>query len=139
MRALAGERVQVVWPMPTVTGDRLWIEYAFNPVRDEHGNVSAVAMLARDITDRKATEEALADATAHHRIVVENTSDALFVLEVDGDEGEPEFRVGMVNSAFERLTGLREAEISGRLVREVLPPAEWLAARERYLQAIAAR
>lgn len=137
-RALAGERLSIEWPMPTVGGGRLWVEYTFNPVRDEQGTVTAVAMLARDVTDRKAAEQALEDAVAHHRTVVENTSDALFVLEVEGDPAAPEFRVGMVNGAFARLTGLDAAAISGRLVSDVLPPPAWAAARERYLQAIAA-
>ncbi len=48
-----------------------------------------------------------------------SSADPCFVLEVD--EG-PRFRVAAVNEAYERLTGLRAADVVGRSPTEYMPP-----------------
>ncbi|MGE0599783.1 MAG: PAS domain S-box protein [Dehalococcoidia bacterium] len=120
-------------------GSLTWWEYSYHPVQGrDTDDVTAVAMVARDITDRKRAEVALSAATAHHRAVIDNTSDAIFALNVEGPPSAYQFRIAMVNKSFEALTGFTAARIVGKLVTEVLPPSELPHAIGRYHEAIRA-
>jgi PAS domain S-box-containing protein len=120
------------------TGEVSWWEHAYHPVRDASGEVVAAAATSRDISARKAAEEALRRATAHHRAVIENTTDGMFALDIEESPNGQTFRVAMVNSAFERLTGLSAERVTGLPVEKALP--RWIvpAALEHYRQAITA-
>ena len=138
-RALNGERTTLELELADPdTGEKTWWEYSYDPVRDEEGEAVAVAMVIRDISDRKRAELALTQATAHHRAVIENTTDGLFALNVEEGEEGRNFRVAMVNSAFERMTGLSAERIAGRLIQDALPEASAKAAVARYEECIAA-
>ena len=138
-RALAGEHVSFDshFQLPGDAGPS-WTEYHYHPVRDTRGEVVAVSRVSRDITDRKRAEADLHRATMYHRAVIENLADSLFVLDVEGEAGARAFRIALINSAFERLTGLRWAECVGRTPQEVMPPEAAAMAVQRYEEAIAA-
>jgi PAS domain S-box-containing protein len=61
-----------------------------------------------------------------HRTLFESMSEGFSLHEVifDGDGKPCDYRFLEVNPAFERLTGLKAADILGRTVREVLPGTE---------------
>ncbi|MBK6563268.1 PAS domain S-box protein [Candidatus Amarobacter glycogenicus] len=120
------------------TGAVSWWEHVYHPVRDASGEVVAAAATSRDISARKAAEEALRRATAHHRAVIENTTDGMFALDIEESPNGQTFRVAMVNSAFERLTGLSAERVTGLPVEEALP--RWIvpAALEHYHRVITA-
>ncbi|MEO8539362.1 MAG: PAS domain S-box protein [bacterium] len=119
-RAMAGEHVTTTGRFPDATTNQVtWVEYHHQPVRDEQGTVVAVARVTRDVTDTKTAERALREATRNQRAIVENTPDALFVLDIEGPETDPHFRVAMVNSAFSRLSGLSAELVQGHLVEDV--------------------
>ena len=50
-------------------------------VRDEHGSVAGNASISRDITEQKRAEEALRDSEEKHRLVVDNTSEVITVVQ----------------------------------------------------------
>ena len=113
-RALSGEHVSVTGRFDhPVTGEPLWTNYDYQPVRDAGGEIVAVARVSRDVTKTRLAERALRAADRYNRALVENTADSLFVLDVTGEPGAYEFRVAMVNSAFCRLTGLDAERIQG--------------------------
>ena len=56
----------------------------------------------------------------HHREVFEHTTDAIFLLDVDGEAG---FLLAGYNPAAERLTGLSSREVEGKRPAEVFPSA----------------
>jgi Amt family ammonium transporter len=66
-RALGGEVVQlpdVRYPHP-VTGQLRWVTGTFAPSRDEHGDVSGVAGVLHEVTERKRLEERLQHDALH--------------------------------------------------------------------------
>ena len=79
------------------------------------GKRFAVA-LVRDITQRKAAERALIESHSLLNAVVEGTSGAVFVKDLDG-------RYLMINSAGARLFGLTVDEVIGRRDHDLFPPA----------------
>jgi PAS domain S-box-containing protein len=86
-----------------------------------------------DITEQRAAQEELAESEDRYRRLFENMMDgfALHEIVVD-DAGEPIDYVFLeVNSAFERLTGLRRENLIGKRVTDALPgtendPADWI-------------
>jgi PAS domain S-box-containing protein len=55
----SGKRKQVEEPLTDSEGKALWIETTKTPIYDEQGNFVGTAGIARDITERKRTEEEL--------------------------------------------------------------------------------
>jgi len=132
-RALDGESVTI----ETTIGETTW-DARYVPIRDERGLVSGAIGLATDITARREAEAARLALAVDYAAVVENTSDAIFVLDVEGDGPERNYRVALINPAFVQLTGI-ETRAIGKLIQKVLPPDFLRGAVKRYEQAIAAR
>ncbi len=62
-----------------------WEDHVFYPVRDAGGRISKVAMLSRDVTERKRAEQALREAHAHLRVTLDALPDLLFELDRRGN------------------------------------------------------
>jgi PAS domain S-box-containing protein len=63
----SGKRKQVEEPMQGSEGQSLWIETIKTPIHDNQGNVAGTAGIARDITERKKTEETLKETLENLR------------------------------------------------------------------------
>jgi len=92
-------------------------------VRDERGQPTANITLCEDITERKATEEALVEREAAYRTLFESASDLVVCLELDG-------RIHLANRSAIDSLGLDPFDRAPRL-EEVVSPEH----RERWLQA----
>jgi PAS domain S-box-containing protein len=80
----------------------------------EHAtNLAAVAI------QRDHAEAALRKNMRMRQIVFDGVVDVLFSIDVDA---RGDFRFQCINQAFTRVTGLAEADVVGRLVRDVIPP-----------------
>ncbi len=83
------------------------------------GTVTSVVLLSRDITAQRKAERnyqnlfnEMLEGFAQHEIICD-------------DDGVPcDYRFLLVNPSYEKLTGLKAADIVGRTVREVLPQIE---------------
>jgi PAS domain S-box-containing protein len=58
-------------------------ENTANPVRDAEGRIVSCIELARDITERKKQEQALADELTRRRLLIDQSLDGIVVLDVD--------------------------------------------------------
>jgi len=96
--------------------DRTYL-FSFAPI-PQGGYVN---LYATDITDRKRAEEALHKREEENRLLadlLENSDQPFAVGYTDG-------RLGILNGAFERLTGYSRAELSTTDWAHTLTPSEW--------------
>jgi len=103
-------------------GRRIDVSLSQSPIRDDSGKMAGVALIFRDISERKRAFEAQARLAA----IVENASDAIIGRSLDGT-------ITSWNAAAERLFGYSAAEAIGRDLRMTPPEMqhEFKANRER--------
>jgi PAS domain S-box-containing protein len=90
----------------------LWFSTLAGPVKRGERTVAA-SLLCRDISAHKRTEEAARRGEEVYRKIVENTRDAILMIDA-------ETRTTFVNAQMERMIGYRAEEILGR------PPADFI-------------
>ncbi|MCB9495283.1 MAG: PAS domain S-box protein [Fibrobacteria bacterium] len=116
----ATEPYSVEFRMRGADGTWHWILSRGQVVRrDEKGMAVRMVGTHTDITDRKTAEE-------RYKALFENLSSAFALHEIIVDkDGKPvDYRFLEVNAAFESLTGLKEEDILGRTVLELMPGTE---------------
>ncbi|HEX8665788.1 MAG TPA: PAS domain S-box protein, partial [Beijerinckiaceae bacterium] len=88
-------------------GTRFWVAAVLEAIRGEGGQLLGFAKVTRDITERRATREALRESEERFRILVDGVVDyAIFML-------DPEGRVTNWNRGAQRIKQYRAAEIVG--------------------------
>jgi PAS domain S-box-containing protein len=93
-----------------------WVEarpkQAYDPVT---GELSAVTDVIRDITDRKAADDALADSETRYRLMADNASDMISRLDVKG-------AITFMSPASKTLLGFKPEELLGKRVIDLTHP-----------------
>ena len=90
------------------------------PLMDQDGNVVEWFGMASDVTARKQAEEALQQSEEKFRTLFESMDQGFCVIEMIFDEtGPADYRFLQINPAFEKQTGLKNAE--GKRMRELAP------------------
>ena len=92
-------------------GKLLDISLTISPIRDSNGNVIGASKIARDITERKKSEELNARLAA----IVQSSDDVIIGKTMDGT-------VTSWNTAAERLFGFAEKEMLGESITKIIPP-----------------
>lgn len=111
------DRVRVV-TFRTRTADRSWRWFETtlsNLLHDPH--IRGVVINSRDVTDRKLAEQALERSEARFRSLVQNASDIITVIGVDGV-------IRYESPAAERLLGYPAKQRTGRQALEHIPPED---------------
>ncbi len=108
------------------TGERVLLSVNAAPLRSPDGTVSAVVCSIQDVTERRRIEAALERSEQSYKRLFDSmlSGFALHEIILDANGRPADYRFLEVNPAFERLTGLRAADIVGRTFSEVLPGAE---------------
>lgn len=88
-----------------------------NVLWDEEGRFVHTRCFTRDITERKLAEEALRESEERNRAVLEQVSEAIFLLDPETK------RFVVANPAFQRLLGYTAQELLGMQIYDVLPYA----------------
>ncbi len=95
--------------------DGRWYDTVAYPVMGETGEVTRIAIISRDITDRKNTEEALIQSEERYRQLVDISPDAV-LLQIDG-------KIVFTNPAALNLLGASHSgEILGKNVLDFIQP-----------------
>ena len=89
-------------------GTTFWASVAITPVYDDLGQHYGFVKVTRDVTERRAANQALRDSEERFRLLVDGVRDyAIFALDVAG-------LVTSWNSGAEHLKGYADADILGR-------------------------
>jgi PAS domain S-box-containing protein len=91
-----------------------WQEWVDQPIFDERGQVVEIQSVGRDITERKQTEDALADSEAELRALFAAMSDVVLVIDCNGVYQ----KIAPTNP---KLLYKPPEELLGRSLRDVFP------------------
>ena len=89
-----------------------WLAWADKAVLDENGSPVAVVGVGRDISERKAVEQVLAEEREKALVTLRSIGDAVITTDASG-------RVEVLNRAAERLTGWRQDDASGHSLGDI--------------------
>lgn len=92
----------------------VWLESSLVPLKSARGQIVGAVGIARDVTERKVWEQALATSEARLSDIIDNTSAMIYVKDLEG-------RFVLVNREFERLFGIKATELVGKTSRDIFP------------------
>jgi PAS domain S-box-containing protein len=85
-RVLAGETVRYESLMPYVHGEPRWVSATFTPHRGQDGCVLGYFCLVLDITERKTTEQKLADLLDRYRFLADAMPQCVWTTDAAGQQ-----------------------------------------------------
>ena len=98
-------------------GSERAIDDSAAPIRDAHGTIQGVALVFRDVTERRRLDQTLQQSEARKAAILETALDSIVTIDHTG-------RVLDFNPAAERTFGFSRAEAIGREMAElIVPPA----------------
>ncbi len=95
---------------------KIIVEISAAPIFDKSGNVTHIIEVCRDITKRTKMENALRESETRYRSLFEQSSDAIFVL---GIEGKERGKILSANKAACIMHGYTEQEILNRDITDL--------------------
>jgi PAS domain S-box-containing protein len=99
-------------------GSRFWANVVITALRDDEGKLIGFAKVTRDLTKRRAAEEALRQSEERFRLIVQSVRDyAIFMLDPTG-------HIATWNIGAERIKGYDANEIIGKHFSIFYPPED---------------
>lgn len=105
----------VEYRLRTNHGEYRWMRGKGQAIWDEQGEPRRMSGSCQDISERKRVEAALQESESHFRAMIENSSDIITVLDLDGT-------IRFESPSFERLLGYAQHEIDGRIAFDFIHP-----------------
>jgi PAS domain S-box-containing protein len=114
-------------------GTPLMVSLTISPVRDVAGNIVGASKVARDISDRKRSEEAVRLAHERLRRFVDSNIVGIVIAHASG-------KVIEANDYYLRLIGFTREELqAGKVHWRVITPPRWLATDEKAVEELRER
>jgi PAS domain S-box-containing protein len=104
------------------------VSVTISPLKDSAGRIIGASKIARDITERRETEENLRHSEARHRAILESSLDAVVTMDHEG-------RIVEFNPAAESTFGRERSDAIGRRLAEMIIPQSVRGAHARGLAA----
>ncbi|EFI33734.1 multi-sensor hybrid histidine kinase [Desulfonatronospira thiodismutans ASO3-1] len=116
-----GESLQTEEWVPDASGELRLLSIKKSPGLDRDGRVKYVVCSADDITDQRRLQDSLAESEDKFRLLAENApmGIALHELVLDKHGNPVDYRYLDVNQGFERHTGLKASQVTGRTAGQV--------------------
>ena len=93
------------------------VSLTVSPIRDDQGKIIGVSKIARDLTESQRAQRDLERREALLRSILDTVPDAMIVIDKQGV-------IHSFGSAAVRMFGYTSAEMSGRNISVLLPPAD---------------
>lgn len=93
------------------------VSVTISPIRNMTGNTVAIAAISRDITENKLVEAALRKSETKYRLIAENMTDIVAVLNCVG-------RIDYISPSCKAMLGTDPDDLVGHSIFEVLQEAE---------------
>lgn len=110
-------------------GDTRWLHWTNHGIFDSEGELVEYQAVGRDITDRKAVEDALKESENRYRLLFDTAPDGIYSIGNDGV-------IHALNSAFEKWTGFKRDEWLGKPFAPIIHPDDLALAVETFQQAL---
>ncbi len=120
----------VEYRIVTKSGEERWMGHACAPVFLADGTYAGRRASNRDITKRKLAESALGKSEVLYRLITENASDVIWLLDVASE------RITYVSPSVERLRGFTAEEVMAQTLDRLLPPDEFRSLSEKLREMI---
>ena len=112
-----GEDFRMEYRLISADGTAIWVRDQTVAVRDEEYRPLFLQGYLSDITDRRASEEALRQSEETHRLVLEASRDLIATIGVDGT-------VTYASHAIESMLGYRSSELEGKVLGGIVHPED---------------
>ncbi|MCU1458671.1 MAG: domain S-box/diguanylate cyclase protein [Actinomycetia bacterium] len=106
-------------------GHALDVRLSAAPLRDAAGSMTAMLVMAGDVSRRKQAEDALRTSESRYRAIVHDQNEAIIRTRPDG-------RLTFANETYVRTFGVREHELIGELPSLLVPEDDRRAARREF-------
>jgi two-component system CheB/CheR fusion protein len=123
---------QVEVTMHTKEGERVHTDLALSLLRDESGAPVAMAGYARDITDRKQAEQALAAAKERIGRILESISEGFLVI-------DNQDRLLYINDRAVEIWGAERGQLVGARIWDIFPKSESQPFYGKYIEVVQTR
>lgn len=114
-QALHGVEGVAQFRIRSLKGTERWMESKSVPLKTPEGEIQGVLSLTEDISEKKRTQQALADSEHRFRALVENSADAVAIIQQDG-------YLGYISPSVTRILGYSEEEALALNLFEQLHP-----------------